>query len=115
MWWLEGAVRLSSGARTAISDEQTSVVVSAASVWELAIKVASGKMRSPGDLVGQIARHRFDPLAVTIDHAARAGELPPHHGDPFDRMLIAQAQLERLTIVTRDRRFAAYDVALLPA
>jgi PIN domain nuclease of toxin-antitoxin system len=84
-------------------------------VWELAIKVAIGKMRSPGDLPVQIAHHRFDPLAVTVDHAVWAGGLPLHHGDPFDRMLIAQAQLEGLTIVTRDSRFAAYDVALLPA
>jgi PIN domain nuclease of toxin-antitoxin system len=67
------------------------------------------------DLVETLLARRFSPLPITVDHAVAAADLPLHHSDPFDRMLIAQAQLESLTIVTRDRRFAAYDVAILPA
>ena len=69
----------------------------------------------PDDLAAELDEKRFLALEITLEHALAAGSLPLHHKDPFDRMLIAQAQLESLTIVTRDRRFAAYDVALLPA
>ena len=72
-------------------------------------------MKTPDDLPHQLAANRFAPLEITLDHALAVGTLPPHHKDPFDRMLIAQARLERLTIVTSDRAFAAYGVALLPA
>ena len=89
--------------------------VSVASAWEAEIKRNLGKLETPDDLAEQLERNRFVPLEITLDHALSAGALPRHHGDPFDRMLIAQAQLESLTIVTRDRRFAPYDVALLPA
>jgi PIN domain nuclease of toxin-antitoxin system len=87
--------------------------VSAASVWELAIKRASGKLKAPDDLLEQIAVAKFGELGVTFEHAMRAGALPPHHGDPFDRMLVAQAQSEKLTLVTNDARIAAYDVPVL--
>lgn len=86
-----------------------------ASAWEAAIKRKLGKLETPDDLAAQLERKRFVALDVTLDHALTAGDLPLHHRDPFDRMLIAQAQLEGLTIVTRDRHFAPYDVALLPA
>jgi PIN domain nuclease of toxin-antitoxin system len=102
-------------AREHIEDPDTDVFVSAASVWEAAIKHKSGKLRIAGDLRAELREGGFSPLTVTLDHGFAAGSLPLHHKDPFDRMLIAQAQLESLTIVTRDRRFAAYDVALLPA
>jgi PIN domain nuclease of toxin-antitoxin system len=87
--------------------------VSAASVWEIAIKRASGKLKAPDDLLEQVAVARFAALGITFEHATLAGELPPHHGDPFDRMLIAQAQIENLTLVTGDARIAAYDVPVL--
>jgi PIN domain nuclease of toxin-antitoxin system len=85
------------------------------SAWEAAIKRKAGKLEIPDDLAAQLESKRFDALEITLEHALAAGGLPLHHKDPFDRMLIAQAQLESLTIVTRDRHFAPYGVALLPA
>ena len=102
-------------ARASIEDPDTDVFVSVVSAWEAAIKRKAGKLKTPDDLAAQLERNRFVPLEITLDHALAAGSLPLHHKDPFDRMLVAQAQLESLTIVTRDRRFSAYDVAVLPA
>jgi PIN domain nuclease of toxin-antitoxin system len=98
-----------------IEDPDNDVVVSAVSAWEASIKVNSGRLTLPMPIGEALAESRFAYLDITVDHAIAAGALPLHHKDPFDRMLIAQAQLESLTIVTRDRRFAPYDVALLPA
>jgi len=91
------------------------VFVSAASAWEISIKKSLGRLEAPDDLVEQLDRHRFQALAVSIAHALAAGALPRLHDDPFDRMLIAQARIEGLTIVTRDPRFERYAVATLPA
>jgi PIN domain nuclease of toxin-antitoxin system len=114
LWWLadEG---LAPGARTAIADPGNVVAVSAVSAWEIAIKKALGKLDAPDDLEDQVRDSGFDPLPVTIADGLRAGALEPHHDDPFDRMLIAQAEAEGLTVVTRDKRFADYGVPLLPA
>jgi PIN domain nuclease of toxin-antitoxin system len=90
--------------------------VSSVSVWEAAIKRALGKLRAdPADLRAELDLAGFGQLPVTWEHGLAAGALPRHHRDPFDRMLIAQAQLEGLTLVTTDQALAAYDVALLPA
>jgi PIN domain nuclease of toxin-antitoxin system len=91
------------------------VVVSVAAVWEIAIKRALGKLDAPDDLEAQLAKHDFSTLPISVRHALAAGALKRHHNDPFDRMLIAQAMLEGLTIVTRDSRFGQYGVPLLPA
>lgn len=92
------------------------VVVSAASLWEISTKQKAGRLRPPvDDVVGAVAAERLDTLPITADHAWAAGQLPLHHRDPFDRILVAQAQLEGLTIVTRDPRIARYQVAVLPA
>ena len=116
MLWAVGVPgRLRPAAREQVEDRANEVFVSAVCVWEAAIKRGLGKLEVRGDLLGEIDEAGFIPLAVTFDHGLAAGALPHHHADPFDRMLIAQAQLEGLTIVTRDRRFTAYDVALLPA
>jgi PIN domain nuclease of toxin-antitoxin system len=114
LWWLadEG---LSTQARDAIADPATVVVVSAVSAWEISIKKALGKLAAPDDLEYQVQAGGFLPLPISIAHGIAAGELARHHEDPFDRMLIAQARAEGLTIVTRDKRFGDYDVALLPA
>ncbi|HZL49211.1 MAG TPA: type II toxin-antitoxin system VapC family toxin [Solirubrobacteraceae bacterium] len=87
--------------------------VSAASIWEIAIKQASGKLNAPENLLDKVAAARFIELKITFEHAIIAGALPPHHGDPFDRMIVAQAQSENLTLVTNDERIAAYDVPVL--
>jgi PIN domain nuclease of toxin-antitoxin system len=115
LWAISEPTRLRPATRASIEDGGTDVFVSVVSAWEAAIKRKAGRLKMPGDLVEQLDSKRFAPLEVSLGHALAAGDLPLHHGDPFDRMLIAQAQLESLTIVTRDRRFAAYDVALLPA
>ncbi|HEU0073040.1 MAG TPA: type II toxin-antitoxin system VapC family toxin [Dehalococcoidia bacterium] len=109
LWWLEDDPELSSNAREAIMNE-LDVFVSAASIWEIAIKEASGKLRAPSHFLDNLERERFRPLPISLDHAYAAGALPRHHNDPFDRMLVAQAAIEGLSIVTRDKRFAVYDV-----
>jgi PIN domain nuclease of toxin-antitoxin system len=112
LFWLEGH-DLDAEVVGRISDPGTLVVVSAASVWETAIKQALGKLDAPEPLGEAALAEGFEPLSVTFNHAERAGGLPPHHRDPFDRMLIAQAQLEDLTIVTGDPAFGPYDVETL--
>ena len=114
LWWLadEG---LSTQARDAIADPATVAMVSAVSAWEISIKKALGKLAAPDDLDHQVQAGGFLPLPITIAHGVAAGQLVRHHEDPFDRMLIAQARAEGLTIVTRDKRFADYDVPLMPA
>ncbi|HKO07516.1 MAG TPA: type II toxin-antitoxin system VapC family toxin, partial [Alphaproteobacteria bacterium] len=87
--------------------------LSAASVWEISIKAALGRLPPVLDIVSAMRAHKFLPLDITMAHAAAAGALPLHHRDPFDRMLIAQAQIEGMVIVSRDRRLAPYDVPIL--
>lgn len=115
LWWLAGQGHLSVEARGTIAAPSSEVMVSAASVWEISIKRAKGRLRAPDDLGHWIRTAELDELPVRIAHAELAGSLPPHHADPFDRILIAQAQLEGLTIVTCDEAFRAYGVPLLAA
>jgi len=114
LWWLadEG---LNPQAREAIADPDNLVAVSAASAWEISIKQALGKLTAPDDLEQQLQAGGFTALPISIAHGIAAGRLPRHHEDPFDRVLIAQAMAEGMTIVTRDKRFDNYAVALLPA
>jgi len=114
LWWLADDPRLPARAAAAIADPETEVVVSAATAWEISIKRAAGRLEAPEDLLEAMAANEFGALAVTADHAIAAGRLPPHHPDPFDRMLIAQAQIEGFTLVTVDSRFSHYEVDLLP-
>ena len=90
--------------------ERGGATVSAASVYELTHKLLGGKLALPVGILEAIDASAFRPLAVSVEHAAGAARLPRHHRDPFDRMLIAQAQIESLTIVTRDETFSRYDV-----
>ncbi|MGB6165139.1 MAG: type II toxin-antitoxin system VapC family toxin [Pseudonocardiaceae bacterium] len=114
IWWLAESPRLSAETREAITGE-LEVMVSAVSAFEIAAKAAAGKLRVPGDLAVQITEQTMIELPVTVRHGLAVGQLPMHHRDPFDRLLIAQAGCEGLTIVTSDRVFAAYDVPTLPA
>jgi PIN domain nuclease of toxin-antitoxin system len=114
LWWLADDPALGERAARAI-EREPEVFVSAASVWEIAIKKAIGRLDAPDDLVETVGASGFLPLPIGLAHADRAGSLPPHHADPFDRMLVAQAQLEGLTLVTADARLPAYDVRLLRA
>jgi len=99
--------------RAALSDPEAEIHVSAVSVWELAIKRAMGKLVVPADLFDQVAAAGCLALPIAWDHARAVEALPLHHADPFDRMLIAQARVEGLTLLSADRAFAAYDVTLL--
>ncbi len=114
LWWLQGAP-LSEQAAEQIADPGNDVIVSAATVWELSIKRQLGKVDMPRDLVDQCHSEGFALLAMDARHADRAGSLPLHHTDPFDRMLVAQAELDTLILVTRDRTLASYGVQLLAA
>lgn len=112
LWWRTADDRLPAAVRHAIA-EADAVFVSAASAWEAAIKQSLGRLRLPDRFAAGVEASGFEQLVVTFDHAERAGNLPPHHRDPFDRMLVAQAMQERLTLVTHDRRFDPYDAPIL--
>ena len=114
LWWLFGDPRLTPAMREAIMDPTSAVAVSAVTAWEIAIKAALGKLAVPDRLAQQLHDEGFDELPITVEDGLAAGALPRHHGDPFDRMLIAQAARRRLVVVTADRRFADYDVLTLP-
>jgi PIN domain nuclease of toxin-antitoxin system len=113
LWWLDDSPELPADIKDVL-DTEPAVHVSAVSPWEIAIKQQLGKLPGPEDLAERVRDSQFSPLPITAGHAVRAGRLPDHHRDPFDRVLIAQAQIERLTLVTRDARIAKYDVPLLP-
>ncbi len=117
IWWATSDSRVSARARDAIADSHTPVALSVVTPWELTIKRAIGRLEltdSPGSLVyAQVARHGYEVLAVKLDHALAVGDLPLHHADPFDRLLIAQAHAERLTLVSADAAFDRYDVPVL--
>ncbi len=113
LWWLAGDDHLPAPAAVTIADPDTEVVVSAASAWEISVTQAAGRLDAPDDLLDAVAANDFGTLPITVDHAMAAGRLPAHHADPFDRMLIAQAQIEGFTLVSVDRRFSEYDVELL--
>ena len=113
LWWLDGT-ELSAAAAAAVADPDNRVWVSAASTWEISIKRAIGKLNVQGDL-DEVVDEDFEHLPITVAHSRRAGQLPSHHRDPFDRMLVAQAQLEGFTLVTRDGEIALYDVTRMTA
>jgi PIN domain nuclease of toxin-antitoxin system len=113
IWWLEGGVKLSTEARRVIADQEATILVSSASAWEIAIKHHIGKFRVPDlikDFRGRVQREGFVELPISLEHAVIAGTLPGKHKDPFDRVLIAQSQVEDVAMVTRDERFREYAV-----
>jgi PIN domain nuclease of toxin-antitoxin system len=117
LWWLSDDTALPRTARKIIAETKNTVLVSAASAWEIATKVRLGKLQAGADLVsdfcGQVEREGFDLLVISADHGIRGGLLPGPHKDPFDRMLIAQAQAENLAVITNERVFEAYGVRRL--
>ena len=111
LWFLAGdRRRIGKELRARIESEATTV--SSASIWEIAIKVRLGKLEAPSDLPDRVRQLGFELLSVNAEHAWRVRELPLHHRDPFDRLLVAQAQVERLAIFSSDPAFAAYDVTV---
>ncbi len=117
LWWLSGEEALSAAARSAIADADNETFVSAASAWEISIKYKQGRLPTAANFVADldeaIARHGFSAVPITVHHGNRAGALPLHHKDPFDRMLIAQALAESLTLVSNERLFDNYGVGRL--
>lgn len=113
LWWMSGSSRLSRGAREAISDSGNQVLFSVASAWEIAIKRNLGKLRAPDNLAGAIEAESFDLLGIDLPHIEALDGLAHHHRDPFDRMLIAQALVERATLVSGDAIFQRYGAVIL--
>lgn len=113
LWWRTD--QLSARATAAIADPTNEVFLSAASAWEIAVKRVTGRLRFDGDVASMAEQDGIRSLDITIAHATLAGELPMHHRDPFDRLLVAQAIVEQLVLITRDKAMDAYDVPLLLA
>lgn len=114
LWWLAGDTRLSDKARRIVANDQNTVYVSAATAWEVCTKVRIGKLPGAVEVAAGFARilsdQGFTALDITVDHACRAGNLPGEHRDPFDRMLIAQAQALDIGLVSNEEVFDAYGV-----
>jgi PIN domain nuclease of toxin-antitoxin system len=114
LWWLSDDPALTRTARKFIADTRNSLAVSAASAWEIATKVRLGRLPTAADLVsdftGYVEREGFVLLAISAEHGIRAGLLPGPHKDPFDRMLMAQAQAENIPIISNEAAFATYGI-----
>ncbi|MBM4353700.1 MAG: type II toxin-antitoxin system VapC family toxin [Deltaproteobacteria bacterium] len=115
LWWLADSRKLSKEVKRAIADPGNVVTVSAATIWEIAIKRTLGKLTIPDNWYEVLAEEPFQRLPIHWHHAREAQELPDHHRDPFDRMLVAQARSEGLVLATHDERILAYDVTVLRA
>lgn len=117
LWWIGTDHRISSRVARLIENPDCTVFVSTATVWEIAIKAALGQLEMPLDLGSflrrEIAANGFKNLPITFEHAVSVRDLPQHHRDPFDRLLIAQSRIEGLPLVSSDRRFSLYDVELV--
>jgi len=114
LWWITDSQLLSQTARDIVSDGNSELFWSTASSWEVAIKYRLGRLPLPEVpevfIPTELAKNRIDPLPIISEHAFRAGQLPIHHRDPFDRMLVAQAQAENMEIVSNDHQISLYDV-----
>lgn len=115
LWWLASPEALAPPALKAISNPTNEVYVSAASLWEMSIKQTLGKLSLPGNPVEVLESMGFTMLDISAEHGWRAGDLPPHHKDPFDRMLVAQADIESMVLVTRDTHIPRYGIPILTA
>src|SRR5215510_5982992 len=117
LWWLDGDRRLSLKARRAIADQANVILVSAASAWEITTKARLGKLPGATDVAADVAAcvadQGFVPLDITLLHAQRAGHLPGQPRDPFDRMLIAQSQMEDVAVISDDEAFDGFDIRRL--
>lgn len=113
LWWMEDSPEIGGAARTAIGDPDNDILISTASLWEITIKRALGKLAFPANLERVLREEGFAILPITFPHLRQLGALPFLHRDPFDRMLIAQARAEGIRIATRDAKFAPYGVAAI--
>ena len=110
IWWLSQERRLSQTEIDLITDSDNLIFVSAVTAWEIAVKKMIGKLEAPDDLPAALAINNFLELPITIEHSQKLYQLPLHHNDPFDRMMVAQSMSEDLTFMTRDAKIAFYDI-----
>lgn len=115
LWWLADDAALGPDARAMVADGRNEIYVSAASIWEIAIKQSLGKLEAPDDLEKAVEDEHFIGLPISLFHAEAAGKLPKLHQDPFDRVLIAQAQAEGLILLTADQNIPGYGIRVLDA
>jgi PIN domain nuclease of toxin-antitoxin system len=115
LWWLNDSPQLGPRCREVIRNDRNQVFVSAATTWEISIKMAIGKLRAPEDMDSVVEDEGFSKLPISLYHGQLAGSLPAHHRDPFDRMLIAQAQAEGLILITADENISLYNLLLKSA
>lgn len=115
LWWMSDPAKLGDDARAVIKDTAHRVLFSAAGAWEMAIKQRLGRLDFPNNLPEALEADGIEMLPITVSHALAVGDLPLHHQDPFDRILIAQARIEQLILVTRDARIGQYEVQTLRA
>ncbi len=117
LWWLLNDPKISENARSAIADSKNDILVSSTSAWEITTKHRIGKLPEVGDIPDKlpfyVRKARFSVLPISLEHAVDAGKLPGPHKDPFDRMLIAQARIEKLHVVTIDPVFRGYGISVL--
>jgi PIN domain nuclease of toxin-antitoxin system len=113
LWWLSGDEQFGVAAEEQITDATNQVLLSAAVVWEVAIKRSLGKFEAPDDLAATFAAGGAQPLPIGLEHAAAVEQLPWHHHDPFDRLLVAQATVERAALISADDALRAYDVRVI--
>ena len=113
LWWLDDNPTLSEKARIVIPDPENLVLISAAVIWEIRIKQSIGKLDIPRNFRNILYREPFELLDITADHAHAVGDLPAYHRDPFDRMLVAQAKVEGLNLMTRDARMKQYGIPII--
>ena len=115
LWWLADDPKLGKNACADIGDGKNEIYVSAASSWEISIKKRNGKLKGPDNIDNIVEQERFIKLPISLVHGEAAGQLPDYHKDPFDRMLIAQAQKEGLIILTADEKLRQYDAGVIVA
>jgi PIN domain nuclease of toxin-antitoxin system len=111
LWWLADHPSLSSKARKLISNENNLIFVSMASIWEMIIKKAIGKLKTPDNIDNVLKENDFKELPIKLEHVIAVGHLPNYHKDPFDRMLLAQAKCETLTLITSDEKLTIYEIS----
>ena len=115
LWWWADDQRLGDPARRTITEPANTIVVSAGTVWEIAVKRTAGRLTAPAHILATLSAEQFDVVPITGEDAVAAAELPPHHRDPFDRLLIAQAQRLEALVISNDRALGSYDARVLPA
>jgi PIN domain nuclease of toxin-antitoxin system len=115
IWWLEGSSQLSSEVREIMRNGSNAIHLSSGAIWEMSIKQALGRLDVPHDLEQVLRQESIEVLPINASHALAVATLPSHHRDPFDRIQIAQAQLEDMTLISHDGEFGHYDVKLIKA